>query len=563
MKQNIFLSIFLFFSFTLFGTGFDINQYYGVINQNSTPVYANLNPLEMLVNTSLDQGQKIDIIGISEDLYNVNSIQAHYFRVKTKEGIIGWIFGGNFIAIAMADTYPSRNWYERKNDKLLITYNELTKKYKFQLGPRWGESYESNHRRKIFEVDNLFSGSSTYVTRNREKNISDEIAYEWDTSDGTYNFNISAINQEGKNYSYNQFYSVNIDDIGYDRIYNNIDEATLWFYIKNNKFKELNKIFEDGFDKFKNKNVLSSDSPLVYCVDNNKYKMIKFLLEHGASQTYNTREPHVQTISILQRSIQNNNLNMVSFLLENGIGKTIGTRNDILFCLDDNHLEMIDLLYNNGYTFNNIIHESDIYENYSITSSLLTRAIDKNAYKVAMRLIDYGADINFLVNRYYDDKAFLVSPLKMVEKDISKYEHEVLVYENWKKTDSEAFVEKVYQYNLSQLDTLKKLSLKITSSIDYKPLSYLIRTNMKYGIITDMHVNFRSEPTLSGTVLGQLNKDDEIEILEESEKMMNIDLMRSYWYKVKTTKNEVGWCYGYFIDNKEHDIQYHKKYSYK
>lgn len=87
--------------------------------------------------------------------------------------------------------------------------------------------------------------------------------------------------------------------------------------------------------------------------------------------------------------------------------------------------------------------------------------------------------------------------------------------------------------------------------------TYTIDTNSKQKqntkniyIITGNTVNVRREASLKGTVLLQLNVDDEVEFLEKSAKKQKIGDKEFYWYKVKTNQSIKGWIYGAYLKPK-------------
>ena len=98
-------------------------------------------------------------------------------------------------------------------------------------------------------------------------------------------------------------------------------------------------------------------------------------------------------------------------------------------------------------------------------------------------------------------------------------------------------------------DEIKELILlndywnKIISSINF------VRT--KKGILNDSQVRVRSQPNLNGKKLGYLQKDQVVEILDETHSKMKIGKMDSVWYKIKTSDGMTGWAYGWFIDIQE------------
>jgi hypothetical protein len=68
------------------------------------------------------------------------------------------------------------------------------------------------------------------------------------------------------------------------------------------------------------------------------------------------------------------------------------------------------------------------------------------------------------------------------------------------------------------------------------------------GILNDDRVRVRSEPNLTGAVLGVVNRGDKVEILEAGREKQKIGDMESVWYKIQTNTNIEGWIFGAYID---------------
>jgi WD40 repeat protein len=70
----------------------------------------------------------------------------------------------------------------------------------------------------------------------------------------------------------------------------------------------------------------------------------------------------------------------------------------------------------------------------------------------------------------------------------------------------------------------------------------------KLGRCNEMNVRIRKGPALNSKIIGTLQKDQLIVILDKSTSKMRIDDMEAYWYNIKTASGVTGWSYGYFID---------------
>ena len=60
------------------------------------------------------------------------------------------------------------------------------------------------------------------------------------------------------------------------------------------------------------------------------------------------------------------------------------------------------------------------------------------------------------------------------------------------------------------------------------------------GYINGTEVNFRNKPSLNSKVISQLNRPEEIIILDI---VVTSDIKYKYWYKIKTKENEIGYIY--------------------
>jgi hypothetical protein len=70
----------------------------------------------------------------------------------------------------------------------------------------------------------------------------------------------------------------------------------------------------------------------------------------------------------------------------------------------------------------------------------------------------------------------------------------------------------------------------------------------KYNML-DSPVNIRSQPNLMGSIIGRLELNSEIEIIEKTENSQTIEGMTHYWYKIKYG-NITGYVWGGYISIK-------------
>jgi hypothetical protein len=62
----------------------------------------------------------------------------------------------------------------------------------------------------------------------------------------------------------------------------------------------------------------------------------------------------------------------------------------------------------------------------------------------------------------------------------------------------------------------------------------------------DFPVNIRSQPSTSAGIIGKLGLHDEIEVLENTKKLQEIDGIEQYWYKINFN-NIIGYIWGGYI----------------
>ena len=81
--------------------------------------------------------------------------------------------------------------------------------------------------------------------------------------------------------------------------------------------------------------------------------------------------------------------------------------------------------------------------------------------------------------------------------------------------------------------------------------------NIENGIyfILEFNVNIRDQPNLNGEVIGQLNLNDEIEVIENMRHALLFNEVLQYWYKIKF-KDIVGYIWGGSIAFRDSDMNY-------
>jgi Bacterial SH3 domain len=71
------------------------------------------------------------------------------------------------------------------------------------------------------------------------------------------------------------------------------------------------------------------------------------------------------------------------------------------------------------------------------------------------------------------------------------------------------------------------------------------------GILNDSAVRLRATPNTTGQIITQLNKADQVVILDQTQETEIIGGKKAVWYKVKLSDNREGWVFGAFVDIQE------------
>lgn len=85
---------------------------------------------------------------------------------------------------------------------------------------------------------------------------------------------------------------------------------------------------------------------------------------------------------------------------------------------------------------------------------------------------------------------------------------------------------------------------------DSETFSQDILNGFVNGVISNNGTNLRlrQEPIIiDGNIIGRLQPGDYLTILGRGERE-RINGMYDYWFKVKTSSNQIGWCYGFWIN---------------
>ena len=81
--------------------------------------------------------------------------------------------------------------------------------------------------------------------------------------------------------------------------------------------------------------------------------------------------------------------------------------------------------------------------------------------------------------------------------------------------------------------------------------------NIENGMyfILEFNVSIRDQPNLNGEIIGQLNLNDEIEVIENMRHALLFNEVLQYWYKIKF-KDIIGYIWGGSIAFRDSDINY-------
>jgi hypothetical protein len=165
------------------------------------------------------------------------------------------------------------------------------------------------------------------------------------------------------------------------------------------------------------------------------------------------------------------------------------------------------------------------------------------------------------------------SCIKNKKPDIEKVVTEETVvqeekYYSVEKPDNQESV--VYEKNIEEYNPFENLKQMESVGNDWTielGLTYRFKPGTYY--LLDGVVNVRSEPNLSGSVIGQLDINSQVNIIECSFNAQIIDDVSAYWYKIEHN-NSYGYIWGgyiavetlvYDIDNNGVNDYFHYRFS--
>ena len=68
------------------------------------------------------------------------------------------------------------------------------------------------------------------------------------------------------------------------------------------------------------------------------------------------------------------------------------------------------------------------------------------------------------------------------------------------------------------------------------------------AVCNDNNVRIRTEPNLSSSTIGKLNKNNSVKIIDCSMEKFVIDEDVFYWHEIETQDGKTGWVYGKYLD---------------
>jgi len=81
---------------------------------------------------------------------------------------------------------------------------------------------------------------------------------------------------------------------------------------------------------------------------------------------------------------------------------------------------------------------------------------------------------------------------------------------------------------------------------------YMVPRTWRYykttkGTCIENGISIRLRPSVNADILGKLNKDDEIEIVDKTDIKLQVEYAYNYWYKIKLANGTMGWVFGDYV----------------
>jgi|GEM_PF-5158589 len=176
--------------------------------------------------------------------------------------------------------------------------------------------------------------------------------------------------------------------------------------------------------------------------------------------------------------------------------------------------------FGSGEEYSYYFKENNNFTDINLNNIIIKRAISDWGSEYIHDKLLYNIEIKD--NKYFDN--CLIEFSNMMPENISNIkEIEELINKHDKIVENYLIIEKAIK------------------SILFKNGIYI-----KYFIAKVDNLRLREKPSLNGTIIRNLNKDEKIELIEKG-KEETINNIRGNWLKVKTKKNEIGWCFDPYL----------------
>lgn len=477
----------------------------------------------------ITKGEKLTIKGVSNYLYkkggsNVNNDQVFQYYHIIDSKIDGWISSQDGIIIAgnKTDVNQMVGYYTHigygimilpvyDTDKLVLRVELLTKT----------ESKEDVIHFLEFEKPNdifsqaILSEIPIYKT---------PIGFLWDSTVGKY----SCIRYNDKRYMQDLFSDFGkIETRFYISLRSEVNKSIpeFWYYFRIRNIFEIKRILENNPIMF-DKSFFWNENPLFTAMRDRDLEMIGVLIKNGVYQTEYTGN-EFDCISLIYKAIKNNDIQLLEVLLKNGAkfdDSVDGTQyiSDLQFAIDMNNFKAAELLVKYGYDVNKIFQygpthnsSSDNIGTYTLLSSMIS--LNKKDW------VDFLVKSNANVNQLIVNLSGLETGLKIFT--------------------SKNMLELTTDYGIINLleDYGYKYNEKFTVD-DYRKQIALI-----YASISDNRVRIRSAPNLNGTILGLLQNEQVISVLDVTKKEDTVNGINNFWYNVRTEDGLQGWVFGQYV----------------
>jgi len=452
-----------------------------------------------------DYWRTADILEISTTAYTFGNQTAPFVKIRTIKGEEHWVFGGD-IAIMTTDEERREGLYYNPNSghkHMQIFYTD--QEFRF---------ITSSSRNVRFNSEDTAADS---IYHSREETSYGEVSeINWDRSKGNYFVGTyRSRNTERTEYDFRSNYHLNLDLLGVEKVLKPEDEW-FWYFYNEKNYDAILKLQALGYVKYESPYIERGESPFFNSIDNRDFEMIKFLIDNGFSQTYYGGN-YDATVSCLWTPIKNADHEMIKFLLEAGVkkdtGGEMGTSWDLNYVIRYSTPEILQLFIDNGYDPTHPTYGYANGEDSGGSGNFLFSAIRYDKPDMVKILLDEGINVNFLSHRYGFGNFSARTPLQSAESS-------------------------------EMTDLLKSYGAKLPGELtteDYEKQGFGLS-----GRMNDTRVRYRSSPGTNGGILGLLDDEEELIVIDSRLPHENSDT--TPWYLVRRTSGEFGWVYGEFVD---------------